>query len=1619
VIARNPDTQKSDARESNALLSAGAVLPGTSDVGEDRDTVTARHYHHPALADRVVVRLVPAVLGRAEDLACEYLGFDAPARIEDVGTGRRSALGFPAWALVHDPANAHHALNLVKDIERLARRAKSKAGSAKDGFTALGAMLGRSAPHFLPTFYEQAGRIFLQHGNTSYAASMFGKAREAEEVHDLAVDPERTREVFLEFAFAGALTAKALSAHAKGLARKHDADAAYELFFTLCVERTRGGLPPYTGMPEDLRRLAKAAKRDLRAEDTRLLRAVLDSSAISRAGVGFWKIYRDSLVALATDDVEVRGRLLAFVPDADAALDLWLDILTACGATRALIGPDEVSAEPAEWLSAVISVRGSGWRGVGRSVKLLDLVDAMADRLVADGVPIRALRHRQQGELDLLDLLVARGMPIASDDNLEPILHVAGWLSDDNPGHRDLTALAESERFGAALGKGFVTYLNSRSRKQSAEVDVLVAAMTVPGLRAALRGWITTTAAEVAATGLPSLEAHLGRLAVVRLPEAFVDVPEAAESIAATDVGAALRTTLRAGLLDELGWPALEEAVERLRSAAVPKVAGVEVCGEGWPALVLRRGETFLVVGPDGVLAEHVSRIPADARGNRSEPRASWFDGVLLVRWQGPDGELGYWSDAPDRVFTVGEGSRYYYRRESTTPSIALPGGGRFKGGRAVHPGDTVVPPVQEAHGDGTTVWTGAYHNQGWRWFEIDPATGERGRASLPRFVEDFAADGASLALGDCDLRPAMPATEGSPLGAADGLHGWRVRSEADGSWTGEGIDGRRARLSGTRRSPIGLLRLPGGAELTVAGGRESMVLCDPDGIELASLSVTAKNPPYAAGTPLVPGLDWWHLLRPRDEAGSAALRGVTREAVDAMLAAALAEQQEKPPSMRARLDALVRGERDAVAAAVTAALPGITNPALIAGVADMVRRAAGLLRGYRNYALIAEAARLVEPVLAPTGPSITDNEVAAALGWFGNHSSRYTQGESPTRLPELIAALAETAAQTDPVDRELPESGVPDWFSALPDLAALAHRAASPLTPEDQRAALVFVLRAVADSGMTDAAGHWRTVGVVVTGGQTTPKGRVVPVRDGFIALFESQWRNEPGSRFNGVQFSRTPGVFHLPKDWRVENADEVRTPFPRERITRFLDVLAERGPAPWFPEAVSALVERTGLSNAEATVLLAGMPGVLQWGAKFLDAAERQLLDLSAAGAKAAKERLQGLSRWYLRRLLAAAVPADPADLWTRGPDVDAVTEVWTAAHGQRTPVPDDVLADAVKFVQVQRVGEYVTGVLNPELTSWLTKDAELTFNGTGLEARHPDGFERMALWAVPQVLLWLAHRLPAGSPLRARLPEALALARQRVADPGFAVELGRWVRLDKVCALLDVDEPAANEIYGFHGWLEMARVGDEYCRVVARPGLIGPGDHEVLVALATIGSGHDTLRMLDLLADDRLTAACAVPAPEGVDPAAYHQDPTVSVPALVAEVAERFGLPEDAAALYLQLLALPDPTDANVARWTGWKPARLKQARTALAGTDLVLTAKRARAGRSLFLPGGWLALSTPHLPLEMWKAPMFEYTKDRPGAIVPLEPVADLFARAWQRVLDGDTPAYEELKTGGRR
>lgn len=1607
-----------------ALIAAGAVLPGDVGPGDDRDTITARHYTHPALDGRVVVRLVPAVLGVAEDLTCEYLGFDAPSVTAEVGTGRRSALGFPAWALVHDPANGHHALNLVKDIERLARTARSKAGAAKDGFTALGDMLGRSAPHLLPTFYEQAGRIFLDHGNTTYAATMFGKAREAEEVHDLTVDPDRLREVFLEFAFAGALTAKALSAHAKGLARRHDPGEAYELFLTLCVERTRGGLPPYTGLPEDLRRLARAAKRNLADEDERLLRAVLDTSSIDGATAAFWKSYRDALVRLADRDDAVRDRVLRFVPSSVAALDTWLDILTACGATRALTEPstgEPGAVSPAGWLSAVCRVRTTGWRRTSRSRRLLELVEAMATRLAADGQPVNALVGWRNNELDLIDLLLAHGVEVTGD-NGRLRFEVDGWLGDEEPGGRDLTALGATGRYADALGDGLVDHLRSGARDGIADRDALVGALAVPGLRAALGRWLTARAGRARPPGLPGLADRLRELAVAGHGEAFADVPEAAEAIAATDVAAVLHTTLRAGLLDELGWPALDDAVTRLRAGG-RKDEPVVVCGEGWPALVLRRGEHVVVVGPDGVLAEHVLRIPPDVHRHSwtFAPTVSWFDGRLLVRWQDRDGVSAYWSDAPSTVFTPAGESRGHHQRENGRPSIALADGARFGGHRAVRPGDREVTTGSAAYGDGTTVWTLAHRRDLWRWVEVDPATGDQGRASLPAFVEDFAADGAVLDLVTCSLWPAVPATLDSPLGMANGLHGWRVRKEADGGHRGERVDGRVVRFPEGRPTPAGLLTLPGGVELAFGENYHQVVLLDEGGEPLAEVTARTAHPLYAAGTPLVAPRGWWHLLRPRDEAGSAALRQVSRAAVDALIAAATEELDNERPDSAERYAALVGGERDALATAVTDALPGLSHPALIAGVIDVVELAALVLRGHRAFGAVAQAAREADlDALAPAGPVVTEDELNTALGWYEG-ARRYYGHASPSStsaLPDLLAALTETTTRLPARERSLPVSN-DRWYGVLPHLAALAHRAASPLTPDDHRDALVFALRTVADSGFADDDGHWRVVTVTApTDGDARTDG-VVPTPDGFLALFHANRYRAEGAWCTGLQYTAAAGRFALPPGWRLSDSTGVAQPFGRERIARFLDVLAERGPAPWRPEAVPALVERTGLGAAEATVLLAGMPEVRDWAATYLDAPRRKLLGLSAAEGKAARQRLRVLSDEYRHALLAAAVPEDPALLWTTGPDVAAVAGVWTATHGVRQAVPDDVLVDAAKQLPLNNATDLVTSLVNPDTTAWLTEEPDLRFVEATLTNHNDQALAAATLRVLPGALLWLAQRLPVGSPSRARLPEALDLARQRVASPGFAVDLGRWNTAEPVCRLLGAERPPEGTVVDHLPWLHLVGNQHGYCGVVVRPGLAGPEDRPLLAALAEITGDSWLPEVLDILADDRTTAACAATAPADTDPALAPQDPTVTAPDLVREVAARFGLDEDAAVLYLQLLALPDPTDANTARWTGWKPARLKAARAALAATDLVLTAKRARAGRSLFLPGGWLALNRPHLPLESWKAPMFGFTDTPVGVVVPREPLGDLFARAWQRILDGDTPAYEQLRTGGRR
>ena len=129
----------------------------------------------------------------------------------------------------------------------------------------------------------------------------------------------------------------------------------------------------------------------------------------------------------------------------------------------------------------------------------------------------------------------------------------------------------------------------------------------------------------------------------------------------------------------------------------------------------------------------------------------------------------------------------------------------------------------------------------------------------------------------------------------------------------------------------------------------------------------------------------------------------------------------------------------------------------------------------------------------------------------------------------------------------------------------------------------------------------------------------------------------------------------------------------------------------------------------------------------------------------------------------------------------------------------------------------------------------------------------------------------------------------------------------------------------------------------------------------------------------------------------------DPCVSAPELVTQVADTLGIPQDSARYFLQIAALPNPTDKNVRAWNGWKPKQLANAATPLVEQGLVVQENR-RAGRTRFLPGDWLP-KTKLMPLmEEAKTPLYLiWNTLKPQPVVrgcpPLVPLPVLFHQAW--------------------
>ncbi|MFI1975696.1 DNA-binding protein [Streptomyces wedmorensis] len=1624
------------AADNTELLKAGAVLPADAEgAGASAVAMTARTYRHPVLGeDRVVVRLTADELGPAEDLAAGFLGLEPQGEPAVVGLGRRKELGFPEWVLVHHPEDGHHALAVVPELDRLARQAKTKPKAALDACHELAGRLASAVPHFLPVFYEQSARVFLGVENPTYAGQLFGRARTSEAQHGLPVDEDRLDAVFLEFALAGALPVKVLAGYGKELAARLTPAEAYERFRRLCVRRTAGGLAPSAQAAVELRRLARAAGLSGNEAEQEYLAELLPLPATLRAASGWWKAHRAALVALARRVPEVRGTLLSMTPPGDDGelSDLWLGILAESGADAGLTDADAPPAErcpdgTAGWLERFHAARHKGWGPRPTPPALLDLVNRAAERLRAD------LTARPDGETslrigvedaNLLDLLLSLDLPVADPRQDTPnrrgdSLNLSDWARGEQP--RDLAALAADPRFHPAFKRAAYAYNGA-----STGSDVMLRLAGATGGRPMLAEWMREVARGSVAAGLPGLPQAIERLSWLPA-EALALAPEEVAAAAAADLGETLARTLRGGLWEELRWPAWEEALKELTPTRDHR-EGLTVV-EAWPHLIVASTTQVRVIDADTTVLTHDLRVPT---GRSHRYGFHYVDGALLVFWSdyGRGAELqAYWHTAPDTVFTL-TGDVDYWSLRTPGPTLPLPGGGRATGGGVLHRGDTRLPKERPLLSDGTSYWVweaGERHDEG-GWTEYDPAEGAHGRRSQPGFLADALrqhATGAELNARSSWLRPA-PAVQGSALGApADGLLGWRVVRLPGNGWHGEDTTGRAVTLPEGSDMPLAALTFPGDDRpraLTQQWRKLSLI--DPDGV-VTTTSDGDRNELYGTASTTLPPLSHLYALRARDAEGSAALRAADAETAGTLLkAAALAEREADLPAL------------------VGAALPAVTAPELVAGVVRVLRFA---LR--QQKALDAVAARL-DPTAEPAetrvqGPA--DRLLAEALnGLAGTGYYRAGADEDVAHrfLAELAAARADTAATAKPGRLHfdlpsLPYSALP--FAALLDEpAALAYRAVAPGSGDEHRTALLGLLGQVDALGLasaTGSAGHWRRVLVHLgTPHLHTPDGLprgswhrcVLPLGGGAALGMTEHHADVDGGREFGALLHDPSGRFDVPGPYTVRGAAPVgdRTR-GTDWLTAFLREATTRAEAPFLPAAADEFSRLTGSSGALARLVLVGMPGTDRWENNFLPAELRKTLGLKVAEEAQARDQLRALPVETRRAVVAALLPGDPARLWTEGPDVTSAAAEWNARVGRRVPVPDWLAAEAARAARSGwPVHKALPALLDPESSPELGADVawHIERDRPTTVAPAEDPFNASVLTGAMSLTAWLAYRLPAGDPLRARLPGALDAVRQRLASPELLLTVGHFVSLPDFRKVAGTPTETAPD-HERYGAVLMA-THDEQPQPALRPALLdSTGSDPYLAALRgpdqLPGAVESALRRAHDPAFARLLADPGAPAAgePGQDGTWWPQDPSRSVPELVQEVSRSHGLGADAAALYLMLLALPDPTDRNTARWTGWKPARLKAARAELAAGELVVTAVRARAGRSLFLPGAWAEQSAPVLPVEQWKLPMYgTVSGTRPvlGALLPTEPVTELFARAWQRILDGDVPRFEELK-----
>jgi hypothetical protein len=1573
-----------------AIVDAGGIA--STRAKTDPSTtgpLVALSFEHLAVAERTVVRLVEESLVDATDAEMRTLGFVRVGDAPEVGRARKRAIGFPAWALVHHPKKASFALDVMREFRKAAMRARTKPGHARDAFVEIGKRLERSVPAFMPSFWEEVARVFLAEDATGIAGQCFERARTAERAYKLPVDEDVRAAAYLEFTTAGAVPAKSLVGYAADLTKAFGAKEAAARFSRLNVQRIKAGLPPWNGMAKELRKLAAAAK-DPSIEES-FLREVVTASGLKKAPLDFWTTYREPLVALAKESSEVRASLSRLWPAARGArsklVSAWLGVLDDVGVI------DSIAQGPATEIAAFLGAltRYATERDYGDDAPLdgryFEILTRLAPPLVAAKQPVdlRSWGWNDDGNYapDVLETALELGLVLEAP---KP----EATLEYDEPFSKNHALLAAHPDFAPLVVRGVASAFGREPFETCAKGK--------PALVEARRQCLLEKIAGIARGGLPRLSEELESLEDVLRAEHLAEMPEAVTALAAVDVAPSLAWSLRAGVFDELAWPEYEEVLASFGPKAEIETYGSRVHP------ILRAGRKVVVFDGPKVLRSY--DLPTAVKELEN---LLFVDGDLLVAFEDKEAKLhGLWMSKPKQVFAL---ENSYVR--GVIEATPIPGGGVTLGhGPALHAGDTPKKIETDEHvSDGTRFWAG----RGNRWDkfvlrELDPKTGKTTLPSWPAFLREVSEKDDGLRLTEVFVAP-LPQAKGSLLGWADGLVGHYRRHRDDGPRRGE-LDHELVRIDGKRWSAhdVELLidwpgdEAPRGLECSSAWSRS----------ESDSIALHVEGDERPSGTfgdggweasvfRLLPRVEWLHYVRPRDLASSRALRAVDEAKARELLEVARVDDPEDDDAI------------DAAIEAVTKLLPKVKD--------EHVRRAAA-----RVVKIAAQKAAALERLQdrGAGGGGVDDATLRQAIPSLP--TAGWSDGSCTVDIARVVTAFREG---TTP---KLSQSAVA-WERVADRLAKLACFVASRTNDEGTRASLRKFTDELCASGIFGLTVTFAELEVKTKSSLLErPKDREVWI----ASVGDARWfvrmedfdEDEPKQKVVVL----VPGAkLVVPKDATITSQRTYTVGDDTAFVEAFWRELDARGVASHDPAAVARVTEQTTLNAAEATLVLRGFPRFDTWEHDFLGKELRTELGLKVGDAARAKERLRDLEEDERFELVAsvAAVPV-ASGYWAPADSPEGVAQALVAVarrlFGKSVVLREDLL---VSLEKANDLGLDARKALTMLVTAsdddnpWLK--APKVASGKNLECDEK-AFGEEVVQATAWLVASLSAQLPVGDEVRALLPVLYDRVRANLEHPELLLELGTmWEdSAKKRAAFLDriggksIEIRDGKEKYAGRDTGTIVARDEEYeVTLSVRSARLRKNGDEVLPFLRVVedddddeGGAYasDVAKRAYFLMSEECEALVARVRKTPVAAGAYELDPSASVPKLVAEAREALGVSDDAAALYLQMLALPSPTKKLVTQVTGWTSARYEKAATELSKKKWVIEGKRERSGRAVFLPGTWDKLQG--VAMEGYKLALFQSVAfDEPMLTVAPH---EAYARAWARWKSGDRPGFEDVE-----